>query len=81
MSIAARIVLGVAVKVAHCRLQGWPKMHLNKAHERGEVARGKSGTNGGEGGDKGGGWVEGGLESSPAPRMAGRHAVTRPPSP
>ena len=55
-------------------------MHLNKAHERGQGGRGKGGKSGGEGGAKGGEWVEGGLEylleSSPAPRMAGRHAVT-----
>ena len=51
-------------------------MHLNKAHERGQGGRGKGGESGGEGGAKGGEWVEGGLESSPAPRMAGRHAVT-----
>ena len=56
-------------------------MHLNKAHERGEEARGKSGKNGGEGGGKGGGWVGGGLESSSAPRMASRLAVAWPLSP
>ena len=67
MSVAARIVLVLEVERAQCRPQGRQKVHLNKAHERGEEARGKSGKNGGEGGDKGGGWVGGGLESSFAP--------------
>ena len=81
MSVAGGIVLVVAVERAHCLPQGRQKVHLNKGHERGEEARGKSGKDGGEGGDKGGGWVGSGLESSLAPWMAGRHAVTRPPSP
>ena len=76
MSLAARIVLVLVVEVAHCRRQGRQKGHLNKAHARGQGAHGKGGKSGGEGGAKGGEWVEGGLESSPAPRMAGRHAVT-----
>ena len=75
------MVLVVAGEVALWRRQGRQNVHLYKAHERGEEARGKSGKNGGEGGGKGGGWVGGGLESSLAPWMAGRHAVTRPPSP
>ena len=81
MLIAARMVLVRQEEVAQCRLPGSQNVHLNKAHERGEKARGKSGKNGGEDGGKGGGWVGGGLESSLAPWMAGRHAVTRPPSP
>ena len=81
MSVAAGIVLVVAVEVAQCRRQRRKKGHLHKAHERGQGARGKRGKNGGEGGAKGVGWVGGGLESSSAPRMASRHAVTRPPSP
>ena len=76
MSVAARSVLVLAVEVAQCRRQGRQNVLLNKAHERGQGGRGKGGKSGGEGGAKGGEWVEGGLESSPAPRMAGRHAVT-----
>ena len=67
MSVAAGIVLVVAVEVAQWRPQGRQKVHRFKANERGQEARGKSGNNGGEGGDKGGGWVGGGLESSFAP--------------
>ena len=81
MSVAAGIVLVVAVEVAQCRRQRRKKGHLNNAHERGQGARGKRGKSGGEGGAKGVGWVGGGLELSSAPRMASRHAVTRPPSP
>ena len=76
MCVAARIVLVLVVERAHCRRQGCENVHLNKAHERGQSGRGKGGKSGGEGGAKGGEWAEGGLESSPAPRMAGRHAVT-----
>ena len=67
MSVAAGIVLVVAVEVAPCRRQRRKKGHLSNAHERGQGARGKRGKNGGEGGAKGGGWVGGGLESSSAP--------------
>jgi hypothetical protein len=81
MCVAARSVLVREVEVEQCRPQGSQHVHLYKAHERGQGGRGKGGKSGGEGGAKGGEWVEGGLESSPAPRMAGRHAVTRPPSP
>ena len=81
MSLAARIVLVLEVEVAHCRRQGRKKGHLNNAHERGQGARGKRGKDGGDGGAKGVGWVGSGLESSLTPWMAGRHAVTRPPSP
>ena len=81
MCVAARSVLVREVEVEVCRPQGRKRAPVYKAHERGQGGRGKGGKSGGEGGAKGGEWVEGGLESSLAPRMAGRHAVTRPPSP
>ena len=68
-------MLVLVVEVAQWRPQDGPNVHLNKAHERSEEARGKSGKRGGEGGVKGVGWVGGGLESSFVPRMAGRHAA------
>ena len=70
MSVAAGIVLVVAVEVAQCRRQRRKKGHLNHAHERGQGAHGKRGKNGGEGGAKGGGWVGGGFESSSRARVA-----------
>ena len=81
--IAIRLILKNELRVSDASL-GVARAGAEFAErdrQRGEEARGKSGKNGGEGGDKGGGWIGGGLESSSAPWMAGRHAVTRPPSP
>jgi hypothetical protein len=65
--IAAGIVVGVAVEVAHGCCQGRPNVHLNKAHQRGQDACGKGGKNGRKCRAEGVGWVGGGLESRPAP--------------
>ena len=48
----------------------------NVAHKRGQETCGQGDKNAGEGRAKGGEWVGSGLETSPVPRMAGRHAVT-----